>query len=101
MQQETQAPPAGVTVTQQGPVTAARLRADELLGQFRGLAEQLSANLTAAVAELSTLADPSVAEAQVQAVQADAARRIAEAEMSAVAAEQARREAEDARAVAE
>lgn len=101
MQSEGEETVANVTVTQQGPVTVARLRADELLVQFRGVADQLGATLTAAVAELSTLADPAVAEAQVQAVQADAARRIAEAEMATVAAEQRRREAEDARAAAE
>ena len=76
-QEEAQPSSATVTVTQQGPVTAARLRADELLAQFRTLAEQLGGTLTTAVAELSTLADPAVAEAQVQAVQAEAARRIA------------------------
>ncbi len=101
LQQEADPQPDSVTVTQTGPVTAARLRAEELLPQFRNLAEQLGTTLNAAVTEMSTLADPSAAEAQVQAVQADAARRIAEAEMAAAAAEQARRDAQQARIRAE
>lgn len=101
LQQEAETPTENVTVTLKGPVATARLRADELLTQFRTLADQLGTTLTAAVAEMNTLADPGAAEAQVQAVQADAARRIAEAEIAAAAAEQSRRDAYDARLRAE
>ncbi|AOS63643.1 hypothetical protein TL08_14145 [Actinoalloteichus hymeniacidonis] len=97
------APPAGINVTvtkQAGPVTAAKIRADDLLTEFRSLANQVSQTMTQAVAELNTLADPGVAEEQIQTVQAEAARRIAEAESSVAEAERRRRAAETGKGAA-
>ncbi|MBY8852608.1 hypothetical protein K7G98_32020, partial [Saccharothrix sp. MB29] len=52
-----------VTVTK-GPhgMTAGKIRAEELIERFRSMAEQMSTTLSGAVAELSAIADPSVAE---------------------------------------
>src|SRR5690606_3810289 len=80
------------TTTASGEFSAARVRAEELLRQYRLLTEQLSRNVRSAIEELNTIADPSAAEAQVQAAQAEQA--LAEAQ-------QQRRQAEQARATAE
>ncbi|NUS42267.1 MAG: hypothetical protein HOQ24_01010, partial [Mycobacteriaceae bacterium] len=101
LEQQAAQQPDSVTVTAAAAVPAARLRADELLGQFRALAEQLGATLAGAVGELSALGDPSVAEEQVRAVQADAAWRIADADVRAATADTARRDAEEAKTRAE
>ncbi|MEE2048129.1 hypothetical protein Q7689_32880, partial [Nocardiopsis tropica] len=83
------------------PVTAARLRADDLLTRFAVQSEQLTATLRAATEAFSTMTDPAAAEAQVEAARLAGARHAAEADGARLEAENRRREAETARRVAE
>ncbi|MBL7511305.1 hypothetical protein I6A94_15655, partial [Frankia sp. CN4] len=61
------------------PVALARLRADELAAHVEGLTADLGRTLEAFTAALGRLGDVSAAEAQVEAAEADSARRVAEA----------------------
>jgi chromosome segregation ATPase len=86
------------------PVTMATARASELRTGMLADAERLVQKLTAAAEELRTAANPEAAEAQIEAVQADAATEVAAAR-GGLAREAQRRqtaedEAEEARAAA-
>ncbi|MFB9801702.1 hypothetical protein ACFFN5_14325, partial [Streptomonospora salina] len=70
-----------------GPVTEARLRAEDLLTRFSVQAEQLAATLGTAREAFATMTDPASVEAQVEAARIDAARRVAEAESTRLAAD--------------
>ncbi|NKE62754.1 hypothetical protein FXN61_40955, partial [Lentzea sp. PSKA42] len=87
-----------VTVTNLPRVSGtAKIRAEELLDRFRVLSEQMTQTLGRAVGELNAMADPSVAESQIQAAEAEAARRVAEAQAELASAERRRHDAERAR----
>ncbi|GHD17405.1 hypothetical protein GCM10007147_06510 [Nocardiopsis kunsanensis] len=83
------------------PVTAARLRADDLLTRFAVQSEQLEATLRGATEAFATMTDPGAAEAQVESARVEGARRVAEADAARLEAENRRREAETARRRAE
>ncbi len=83
------------------PVDAARLRASMLTAQVAGMVEHLQQQLVVLVDELRTVADPDAAEAQIEAVTADAAEQVATAAARANRAETATRKAEAERAEAD
>ena len=83
------------------PVALARLRADELAAHVATLAADLGRTLEAFTVTLGRLGDLGAAEAQVEAAEADAARRVAEATARAVRAEAAERAQVAARVDAE
>ncbi|MBC7402676.1 MAG: hypothetical protein H7279_05805 [Microbacteriaceae bacterium] len=83
------------------PVDAARQRASVLRSQVAGMVEHLQQQLVVLVDELRTVADPAAAEAQIEAVTADAAEQVATAAARANRAETATRTAEAERAEAD
>lgn len=83
------------------PVTAARLRADDLLTRFAVQSEQLEETLRSATEAFATMTDPGAAEAQVESARVEGARRVAGADAARLEAENRRREAETARRSAE
>jgi len=83
------------------PVDAARQRASMLNAQVAGMVELFQEQLALLVGELHTIADPDAAEAQIEAVKADAAEQVASAAARANRAETAMREAEADRAEAD
>ena len=72
------------------PVTAARLRADDLLTRFAVQADQLGATLESATRAFATMSDPAAAEAQVEAARLAAARQVSEADSARLEAENRR-----------
>ncbi|WP_454778714.1 hypothetical protein [Georgenia muralis] len=76
------------------PVDAARQRASEITGQVTGMVEHLTQQLTMLVEQLRTVGDPEAVEAQLEAVNSEAAEQVAAARARATRAEQAQRRAE-------
>src|SRR5699024_8684620 len=87
----------GPTSKEAEPVTAARLRADDLLTRFAVQSEQLTRTLQKATEAFTTMTDPATAEAQVEAARLAGIRHAAEADQARLEAENRRREAEPAR----
>jgi colicin import membrane protein len=83
------------------PVDTARQRASVLQAQVAGMVEHLQQQLVVLVDELRTVADPGAAEAQIEAVTAEAAEQVASALARANRAETATRTAVSERAEAD
>jgi colicin import membrane protein len=90
-----------VEVDEARHVDAARQRAGEITGQVTGMVEHLTQQLGTLVEQLRTVGDPEAVEAQLEAVNSEAAEQIAAANARATRAEQVQRRAEAEREEAE